>query len=145
MNETRIFFLAEPDQPGWENRLDPTGGLTDYLTEHRDFSGKTRIPKIGYRFPEFVRDESAATPENIGSTHYRKGDWVVTQVERYPAGSPDCSCKEIVVCYCIFEPIKTELKPLGKPTVSVDSFGGDVEAYRKFLESEDAKKFVHIK
>jgi hypothetical protein len=125
MDETRIFFLAEPDQPGEENRLDPTGGLTDYLTEHRDFSGRGKIPKPGYRFPDFLRIESAATPDNIGSTHYRKGDWVVTRVERYPAGSPDCSCKEIVVCYCQFDPIEAELVALAEPTVSINSFGGD--------------------
>ena len=136
MDETRIFFLAEPDQPGWENRLDPTGGLTDYLTEHRDFSGKGKIPKVGYRFPVFLRDENSATPDNIGSTHYRKGDWVVTRVERYPAGETNCSCNEIAVCYCSFQPIEAELVVLEEATVSVDSFGGDRETYERWKAKE---------
>ncbi len=133
MDETRIIFQAEPDQPGWETRFDPMGGFTRYLTEHRDFSGKGKIPKVGYRFPVFLRDESAATKRNIGSTHYRKGDWVVTRVERYPAGSPDCSCKEIAICYCSFCPIEAELVALEEAKVSVDSFGGDKEAYQRWV------------
>lgn len=141
MDETWIVFQAEPNQPGWETRFNPMGGLTDILTEHRDFSGKGKIPKVGYRFPVFLRDESAATPENIGSTHYRKGDWVVTRVERYPAGSPDCSCKEIAVCYCSFCPIEAELIALGEAKVSVDSFGGDKEAYQRWISSDAGKEY----
>jgi hypothetical protein len=120
MQETWIIFRAEPDQPGWETRLDPTGGFTHYLTEHRDFSGKGKIPAVGYRFPVFLRNENAATQSNIGSTHYRQGDWVVTKVECYPAGSPDCSCQEIVVCYCKFDPIESELVALAESKISVE-------------------------
>lgn len=136
MDETWIIFQAEPNQPGWESRFNPMGGLTDFLTEHRDFSGKGKIPKVGYRFPVFLRDEGAATPENIGSTHYRQGDWVVTRVERYPAGSSDCSCSEIAVCYCSFCPIETELIALAQGHVSVDSFGGDKEAYQRWINED---------
>ena len=136
MDETWIIFQAEPNQPGWESRFNPMGGLTDFLTEHRDFSGKGKIPKVGYRFPVFWRDEGAATPENIGSTHYRQGDWVVTRVERYPAGSSDCSCSEIAVCYCSFCPIETELIALAQGHVSVDSFGGDKEAYQRWINED---------
>lgn len=141
MDETWIIFQAEPNQPGWETRLNPMGGLTDILTEHRDFSGKGKIPKVGYRFPVFLRDESAASPQNIGSTHYRKGDWVVTRVERYPAGSTNCSCKEIAVCYCSFCPIEAELIALTEAKVSVDSFGGDKEAYERWLNSDAGKEY----
>jgi hypothetical protein len=139
MDETWIIFQAEPNQQGWENRLNPMGGLTDFLTEHRDFSGKGKIPQPGYRFPEFLRVESAASSGNIGSTHYRKGDWIVTRVERYPAGSTDCSCKEIVVCYCKFDPKESELVALAEPKVSIDSFGGDKEAYQRWKASQEVE------
>ncbi|MCP2729764.1 hypothetical protein [Limnofasciculus baicalensis] len=139
MDETWIIFEAEPNQPGWETRLNPMGGLTDILTEHRDFSSKGKIPKIGYRFPVFLRIESAAKPGNIGSTHYRQGDWVVTRIEHYPAGSPDCSVREIAVCYCQFDPIEAQLVQLEEPKVSLDSFGGDKESYNRWLNSKTGK------
>ena len=39
MSENWIIFVAEPEQPGWENRKLPMGGLTD-LSEARNPVGK---------------------------------------------------------------------------------------------------------
>lgn len=113
-SETWILFVAEPEQPGWENRKLPMGGLTDILEEHWDYSG-SEVPQVGDRFRQFLKVPEfvdAEFPES--STHVREGDWVVTQIERYPAASPDPTKKEIVVCYCKFEPILSELRPLSR-------------------------------
>lgn len=117
-DETWILFQAEPDQPGWETRHLPMGGLTDILTEQWDYTGTDKLPQVGDRFRQFLKIEEFVDdrfPES--STHAREGDWVVTRVEHYPASSPDCSKKAIVVCHCRFDPIRSELEPLerGEP------------------------------
>jgi len=111
--ETWIIFHAEPNQPGWEERKLPMGGLTDILNEQWDYSG--RIPEVNDRFRQFLRIEEFVEPQSPqSSTHSREGDWVVTRVERYPSGSADCSKREIVLCYCKFEPVLSVLEPMGR-------------------------------
>ena len=113
--ETWIIFHAEPEQPGWESRKLPMGGLTDILDEQFDYTAKGSIPKVGDRLRQFLRipdfvDERF--PES--STHVRDGDWVVTRVESYSPNHHDCSKREIVICYCSFDPIRSQLEPLGR-------------------------------
>ncbi len=115
MTERWIIFHAEPNQPGWENRKLTTGGLTGILNEQWDYTQSDEIPQIGERFRQFLRIEEFVDPQfPQSSTHARDGDWVITRVERYPAASEDSSKQEIVVCYCKFEPVPSELEPLGR-------------------------------
>ncbi len=101
-SETWIIFYAEPEQPGWETRKLPMGGLTDILDEQLDYTEKGSIPKVGDRLRQFLRIPDFASkrfPES--STHVRDGDWVVTRVESYSPKSHDCSKREIVVLLTI--------------------------------------------
>lgn len=116
--ETWIIFHCDGEQPGWENRKNPMGNLTDILDEHWDYTLDGSMPKIGDRLRQFHRVEGfedAIAP--LSSTHVRDGDWIVTRIDRYPAASEDCEKREIVVCYCKFSPIASQLELLPKPEV----------------------------
>ena len=132
-----IIFQAEPDAAGWENRkLEHTQVLTRILAEHWDYSDKP-IPVPGYRPTEFIRrDALHGSQEQSGSTHYRKGDWEVSRVESYTPELPMGKYDEIVICYCQYSPIDAPLKSMPERQISVDSFGGDVAAYERWLESQ---------
>jgi hypothetical protein len=119
MNERWIIFHAEPNQPGWENRKLPMGGLTGILNEQWDYTGSDSLPIVGERFRQLLRIEEFADPQfPKSSTHARNGDWVITRVEQYPAAAYNSSKQEIVVCYCKFEPLVSELEPLGRGQAS---------------------------
>ncbi|MDX2213249.1 MAG: hypothetical protein SFY66_08160 [Oculatellaceae cyanobacterium bins.114] len=119
MAETWILFLAEPNQPGWEERKLPMGGLTDILDEQWDYTG-SNLPQVGDRFRQFLKIESFADPEYPeSSTHVREGDWVITRVEQYAASS-NVTQRQIVLCYCKYEPVITELRPLGRAKPKVE-------------------------
>jgi len=45
MGETWIIFVAEPEEPGWENRKLPMGCLTDILDEQWDYTSSGAIPR----------------------------------------------------------------------------------------------------
>lgn len=115
MAENWIIFHAEPDQPGWENRKLPMGGLTDILDEQWDYTSTGAIPQVGDRLRQFLQVEEFVDPKFPGSsTHVRDGDWVVTKVEKYlPAGDRQ-SKQAIVLCYCKFEPLLSPLEPLSR-------------------------------
>ena len=114
-SETWIIFHAEPEQPGWEDRKLPMGGLTDILEEQLDYTEKGSIPQVGDRLRQFLHiAEFASERFPDSSTHVRDGDWVVTRVERYLPNSPNSSKGEIVVCYCAFDPIVSQREPLGR-------------------------------
>lgn len=120
MSERWIIFHAEPNQPGWENRKLPMGGLTGILNEQWDYTNSDKIPVVGERFRQFLQVEEFVDPQfPQSSTHARDGDWVVTRVEQYPAITQNSSKKEIVLCYCKFEPIMSELQPLGRGQTSL--------------------------
>jgi hypothetical protein len=57
-------------------------------------------------------------------------------------------CREVVIAYCQRKPLSLEeFKEAiydNKVKVSVDSFGGDEEAYQKFLESDATKGYVQV-
>ncbi|GAA6620662.1 hypothetical protein [Scytonema sp. NUACC26] len=130
-----IIFRAEANQTGWENRkLEHTQSLTRILTEHYDCSNKP-IPKVGYRPAEFLRVDTLHDPKQHGySTHYRKGDWEVTKVETYTPDVPIGEFDIIVICHCKYSPINAPLKPMPERQVSIDSFGGDEQAYQQWIE-----------
>jgi hypothetical protein len=119
MSERWIIFHAEPNQPGWENRKLPMGGLTGILNEQWDYTNSDKIPVVGDRFRQFLQVEEFVDPQfPKSSTHARDGDWVVTRVEQYLAIAQNSSKQEIVLCYCKFEPIMSELQPLSRVKTS---------------------------
>ncbi len=130
-----IVFRAEKRQHGWEERsYAHTGSLTKNLAEHYDCSDEP-LPEPGYRFSEFIRIEQFAEkqyPE--AKTHYRKGDWEVTKVETYTPDVPMGEFDMIVICHCKYSPINAPLKPMPERQVSIDSFGGDEQAYQQWME-----------
>ena len=120
MNETWIIFIAEPDQPGWENRKLPMGGLTDILDEQWDYTSKGAKPKIGDRFRQFLQVEEFIDPKFPGSsTHVRQGDWIISRVEEYLPQDQNSSKKAIVLCYCCFQPVISPLEPLSRASQEV--------------------------
>ncbi len=133
-----IIFRAEGNASGSEHRkLEHTGSLTRILAEHIDCGNKP-LPEIGYRPTEFVRVEQLHDPTFHGSsTHYRKGDWEVVRVQSYTPDIPISSgdYDMIVICTCRYNPVNAPLKPMPERQVSVDSFGGDREAFSQWLES----------
>lgn len=134
-----IVFRAEKRSPDWkERKFQHTQALTDILAEHYDCSDKP-IPEPGYRPTEFIRVDQLHDPKQHGySTHYRKGDWEVTRVETYTSDlpTPHSQYDMVVICHCKYNPINAPLKPMPERQVSVDSFGGDKEAYEQWLESQ---------
>ena len=95
MGETWIIFIAEPEQPGWENRKLPMGGLTDILDEQWDYTSTGAKPKIGdvatarlrQRLRQFLQVEEFIDPKFPGSsTHVRDGDCCLLKVKNivYP-------------------------------------------------------------
>jgi hypothetical protein len=143
-----IIFQAETgDAEGWEERkLEHTQALTDILAEYWDSSNQP-IPEPGYRPLEFIRVDGLHDPKRHGhSTHYRPSDWEVVRVETYTPDipTPASTFDEIVLCYCQYSPIDAPLKPMPERQVSLDSFGGDEEAYQRWLESEQGKQYAEM-
>ncbi|GET40842.1 hypothetical protein [Microseira wollei] len=134
-----IIFQAERRSPNWkERKFQHTLALTDILAEHYDCSDKP-IPQPGYRPLEFIRVDQLHDPKQHGhSTHYRTGDWEVTRVESYTPDvpTPHSQYDMVVICHCKYNPINAPLKPMPERQVSIDSFGGDKEAYQNWLESD---------
>ncbi len=129
-----IIFRADKGQPHWKGReLAHTKACTNILAEHF-YNNKT--PKVGDRVTEFVQIEEHIDPEYPGaSTHYKKGDWEVTHIEEYTPEIPISKYESIYICYCKYSPVDAPLKPLPPRKISVDSFGGDVQAYEKYIKT----------
>lgn len=138
MRKYIIFQAEKKDKTDWRNRkLQHTQALTWILAEHWDSSDKP-IPEPGYRPTEFVRVDSLHDPQQHGSsTHYRKGDWEVVRVETYTSDVPMGEFDMVVICYCQYSPINAPLNPMPERQVSVDSFGGDKEAYERWKAKEE--------
>ncbi|MGB7271808.1 MAG: hypothetical protein WBC69_00840 [Geitlerinemataceae cyanobacterium] len=134
-----IVFKATGKEQDWKNRkFAHSGSLTNIIAEHFD-SSNSEIPEPGYRPPEFIRVEQFTDPQYpAAKTHYRQGDWEVVRVETYEheVGRPYADYDIIVVCYCQYNPINAPLKPMPERQVSIDSFGGDQEAYDRWLTSQ---------
>ncbi len=75
-------------------------------------------------------------------------DWVVTEVENYQPSTEIPGFREVVIAYCDRQPLSLEEFRAAiydnNVKVSVDSFGGDQEAYQRFLNSENAKGYVQV-
>lgn len=75
-------------------------------------------------------------------------DWIVTKVVQYePLDLSELpEFKGVTIAYCERQPLQPEaVKAMTRETitkVSVDSFGGDEEAYQSFLDSEGSKEYV---
>lgn len=80
-------------------------------------------------------------------------DWVVVKVFRYEADLSEIEGElpefwDVQIAYCSRQPLTPEeaeamtYEIVSK--VSVDSFGGDREAYQKFLASEQSKPYVQV-
>lgn len=130
MERKWIVFKASGNEYDWRNRkFQHSGSLTNILAEHFD-SSNSDLPEVGYRPPEFLKlDDSDPLG---GKTHYRKSDWEVVRVETYSQDLPMSDFGMIVICYCEYNPIESELKPMPERKVSIDSFGGDEEAYKRW-------------
>ncbi len=133
-----ILFHAEPRQPGGlDRKYAHTGSLTSILFEHYDCSNR-ELPEPGYRPPQYIQVPEFIDPNAPGAkTHWRDSDWVVTHVETFTPDIPISRDYDmIVICYCKYEPIDSPLIPLPPRQVSLDSFGGDKEAYKQWQESQ---------
>lgn len=108
-----IIFRADwKEEKGATNVGLPTWGMTWILGEHFDSSGKP-APIKGYRLTEYLQVEQFKDPSRpIASTHSRVGDWEVNRVEEYKTTDADSDFEEIVICYCQYSPIISDLKPL---------------------------------
>lgn len=136
-----IIFRTEGEDPQWEERkLQPSGSLTWIIAEHWDSRPNASIPEPGYRPDIFIKvDDSDPLG---GNTHYKKSDWEVTRVETYPCENPGSQYDTIVICYCQYNPINAPLKMMPQRQVSIDSFGGDNEAYQAWLASQQETSVV---
>ncbi len=130
-----IIFRAEKHQPGAVDRkYAHTGSLTKNLAEHYDCSDSA-LPEPGYRPPAFIRVQQFVDAQYPASTtHFRKSDWEVTRVETYTPDVPMGEFDMIVICMCKYSPINAPLHPMPERHVSLDSFGGDGQAYEQWLE-----------
>lgn len=132
-----IMFLAASGEQGWEERkFAHTNAFTNILCTHYDCTGE-EPPEAGYRISEYKSENGES------STHYRTGDWVVTNTDVFVPDLPiPAIYDEIAVCSCVYDPIEPKWKAFGKGIVSFDSFGcEDLEAYYKFITSDEADKY----
>ncbi len=139
-----IVFRADKRQPGGlDRKYAHTGSLTSTLAEHYDCSD-SELPEPGYRPPAFIQVPDAVDPTAPGAkTHYRKSDWEVTRVETYTPDIPvGMGYDMIVICYCQYSPIDSPLHPLPPRQISLDSFGGDKEAYSRW--QKEAKQPTNV-
>lgn len=136
-----IMFLAEvSNSEGWQDRkLSHTQALTDILAEYWDSSDQP-LPEPGYRPTEYVRVDDCVDPRfPTASTHYRPGDWEVVRVHTYTPDIPvpyGAVFDVIALCYCRYAPIDAPMQPTPTIQVTLDSFGGDQDAYDDWLHSE---------
>lgn len=133
-----IIFRTEGSAKGWkERKLESSGALTRILAEYIDCSDKP-LPEPGYRPAEFVRvDPNPSVHGN--STHYKTGDWEVVRVHSYTPEIPVPQGGDydvVAVCICRYSPVNAPLKAMPERQVSIDSFGGNREAYENWLTSQ---------
>lgn len=111
----------------------PGGGSSDILTQTVDYSDG-EPPNVGDRPLEY-QDGG-----HLEASSTRFSPWRVSRVEEYVANTGMEEFSEVVVAYCEYSPLPEEENPwqksiLGK--VSVDSFGGDAEAFEEWKRSQE--------
>lgn len=50
----------------------------------------------------------------------------------------------VVICYCRYNPIDSQLKPMPDRLVAIDGFGNDREAYERWLESQKNRQPAEV-
>jgi hypothetical protein len=142
--ETLVIYMASEGQ----GYLHLSGGMltsgryTNILRESYDYRplGKRKV-KIGDRL--YCGME---VPGSLKRHRSLPTDWVVTKVENYEPTVDVPGFREVVLAYCDRQPLtldefKNAIRE-SNVTVSIDSFGGDEDAYRQFQESNAAKGYV---
>ncbi len=133
--ETLVIYMTKTDGESVtvSGDLLTNGRITRILQESYDFRPiHKRQVEIGERLTV-----SASVPGKLAARTIPT-DWVVTSTETYEPTDNIPGFKEIVVAYC--EQIPLSLEEFRKAvydsgvTVSLDSFGGDEQAYQQFLE-----------
>ncbi len=105
--------------------------------------------KLGERLTYHVKKEGSPWKAYL----VVPSDWVVVKVFRYEADLSEIEgelpeFRDVQIAYCSRQPLTPEeaeamtYEIVSK--VSVDSFGGDREAYQKFLASEQSKPYVQV-
>lgn len=140
MSRLVIFKAKGLNAPEWEGRtLQPSGALTDILSQHFDYSIKP-APGPGYRLLEFKHDPESATFDHQGSaTHHRESPWRVARVDEYVGNTGQEEMAELLIAYCDYAPLPEEENPwveMAPAGISLDSFGGDVEAFEAWKKSQ---------
>jgi hypothetical protein len=135
-NQYVIYRVSGKDPDCMNRKFQLNQGLT--MIMHEEFRSSGKRVEVGDRPMEFVRVESDHDPSFHGwSTHYKTGDWVVDRIEEYPANMPGLQdFDEIVICYCKYSPIESELRPMPARIVSLESFDGDQEAFDLWQASQ---------
>jgi hypothetical protein len=140
----RIYFYPQAGYsslPQWQpgHHACAPESATNLLAEYYDCSDKP-APSEGYRLTEYKQDDEAATFDHRGgTTHYRPGPWQVDRVEEYVGNTGMEEHSEIVICHCRYAPLPDHENPwveMSPAVVSVESFGGDVEAYEAWKATQ---------
>jgi hypothetical protein len=108
-----------------------------------------RQVKLGERLTYHVKKEGSPWKAYL----VVPSDWVVVKVFRYEADLSEIEgelpeFRDVQIAYCSRQPLTPEeaeamtYEIVSK--VSVDSCGGDREAYQKFLASEQSKPYVRV-
>ncbi len=149
----KIFFYPAPGQSSqahWRSGVHACSdrSSTMLLAEYSDYSGKSS-PQEGDRIREYKRDVEGSTFDHGRSTtHYRKSPWIVSSIEEYVANVDGLQkYTEVIFCYCDYQPLTDLENPwveMNQSIVSPDSFGGDVQAFDRFvngLSPEEAAQY----
>jgi hypothetical protein len=133
---TTLIMFRSADKSGEpqelrSKRVNAFGGLSDFLTEHIDY-GNHPLPAVGYR-PTITKEPGTST-NGWPDTYSGRGDWVVTDVRVYD-GDPGGAFDRVVICSCLYAPLKDEDRnwrycPVGR--VSAANFGEGPEAEAAF-------------
>ena len=103
----------------------------------RRITERTRFPEsIDPRFPE-------------ANTHFRPGPWVISSPgQSYIADLPvGQDYQEVIIYKCSFQPLSEAENPwilMERAQVSIESFGGDVAAFRAWQASKESEQTVGV-
>jgi hypothetical protein len=137
--ETLIVYMTKHEGQSItiDGNLLTTGRCTRILQDSYDFRPvHKRQVKIGERLTVSATVGGGLKARTIPT------DWVVTEAETYEPKSDIPGFREIIIAYC--EQIPLSLDEFRKAiydsgvVVTLDSFGGDEEAYQKYLQSSKA-------
>lgn len=110
----------------------PDGGSSDILSQTIDFSDGAP-PQVGDRTLK-VKDHG-----HLEASSTRRSLWRVTKVEEYAANTGMEEFSEVVVATCEYSPLSEEDTPWNRShlgSITVENFGGDVEAFEKWQHSQ---------